>query len=148
MECLDSRKNKMLIDFNNREFSSIKSFAVKKRNKIKVTTRFISGKLLMFAKLFLKSFIYDLSEVFCFPDKTVAEIYKKYLIEKVLVYHVMTDTEITELQFTFISKPKRDLPEYKFRDIIFEVIIATKIYKRFDSSHKFWDIFGFREESR
>ena len=60
----------------------------------------------------------------------------------------MTDTEITELQFTFISKPKRDLPEYKFRDIIFEVIIATTIYKRFDISHKFWDIFGFREESR
>ena len=102
----------------------------------------------MLAKLFLKSFIYDISEVFCFPDKTVAEIYKKYLIEKVLVYHVMTDTEITELQFTFISKPKRDLPEYKFRDIIFEVIIATTIYKRFDISHKFWDIFGFREESR
>ena len=139
MECLDSRKNKMLIDFNNREFS---------RNKTKVTTRFISGKLLMFAKLFLKSFIYDISEVFCFPDKTVAETYKKYLIEKVLVYHVMTDTEITELQFTFVFNPKRDLSEYKFRDIIFEVIIATTIYKRFDISHKFWDIFGFREESR
>ena len=32
--------------------------------KIKVTTRFMSGKLLMFAKLSLKSFIYDLSETF------------------------------------------------------------------------------------
>ena len=34
------------------------------------------------------------------------------------------------------------------RDVIFEVITATKIYKRFDSSHEFWDIFGFRKENR
>ena len=28
------------------------------------------------------------------------------------------------------------------------MIITTKIYKRFDSSHKFWDIFGFRKGNR
>ena len=68
-DCLDPRKTKMLIDFNNKELDSIKSFAVKKRDKIKVTTRFMSGKLLMFAKLSLKSFIYDVAEIFCFPDQ-------------------------------------------------------------------------------
>ena len=134
-DCLDPRKTKMLIDFNNRESASIRSFAVRKRDKIKVTNCFMSGKLLMFAKLSLKSFIYDVAETFCFPDQTVTEIYKNYMIENVKINHILTDTDSTAFQFTFISDPNRDLPEKKFRDIIFEVIIATKIYKRFDTSH-------------
>ena len=56
-DCLDPRKTKMVIEFNDRESASIKSFAVKKRGQIKVTTKFMSSKLLMFAKLSLKSFI-------------------------------------------------------------------------------------------
>ena len=100
----------------------------------------MSGKLLMFAKLSLKSFLYDIVETFCFPAEAVAEIYKKYLIEKVYVYHILTDTDSTALQFTFISDPNSNLPEEKYGDVIFEVIITTKIYRRFDSSHKFWDI--------
>ena len=138
----------MLIDFDNRESASIKSFAVRKRDKIKVTTRFMSGKLLMLAKRSLKSFIYDVAETFSFPDQTMAEIYKKYVIEDIIINHILTDTDSTALQFTFISDPNSDLPEDKFRDIIFEVIIATKIYKRFDTSHEFWDIFGSRKAKK
>ena len=48
----------MVIEFNDGESASVKSFAVKKKNVIKATTRFMYGKLLMFAKLSLKSFIY------------------------------------------------------------------------------------------
>ena len=40
------------------------------------------------------------------------------------------------------------MAEPKFRDIIFEIIVTTKIYKRFDSSHKFWDNFSARKLSR
>ena len=40
------------------------------------------------------------------------------------------------------------MPEEKFRDIIFEVLVNSKIYKRFDRSHKFWNLFGARKESR
>ena len=69
IECLDPRKTKVVVEFNDRESASIKSFAVKKLNKIKMTTRFMSGKLLMFAKRSLKSFIDDLSEIFWFPTK-------------------------------------------------------------------------------
>ena len=108
----------------------------------------MSGKLLMFAKLSLKSFIYDLSEIFSFPNQTFDEIYKKYLAKKVFVYHVLTDTDSAALQFTFISDPNSDVPEDKFRDIIFEVIIATKIFKRFDTSHQLWNIFGSRQKIR
>ena len=72
----------------------------------------------------------------------VADISKKYLIEKVEIFHILTDTDSTALNFIFISDANSDVAEEKLRDIIFQVIIATKIYKRFDTSHKFWDIFG------
>ena len=41
---------------------------------ISVTSRIMSRKLLMFAKLSLKSSIYELSETMCFPDETVLSI--------------------------------------------------------------------------
>ena len=87
------QKTKMIIDFNACESASIKSFAVKKKNEIKVTSWFISGKLLMFAKLSLKNFIYDLVETFYFPSQLVQEIYKKYEINKVEICHILTDTD-------------------------------------------------------
>ena len=74
-DCLDPRKAKMVVEFNDRESASIRSFTVRKRNEIKVTTQFMSGKLLIFAKLSLKSFIYDLSETFCFPSTEIADLY-------------------------------------------------------------------------
>ena len=147
-DCLDPRKAKMVVEFNDRESASIRSFTVRKRNEIKVTTQFMSGKLLMFAKLSPKSFFYELSETVCFPSKEIADLYWKYLIEKVEVFHILTDTDSTALMFVFISDPNSDLPEEKFRYIIFEVIVTSKIYKRFDSSHEFWDIFGASAESR
>ena len=102
----------------------------------------------MFAKLLLKSFIYSLAETFCFLSPIVKSIYQKYQIEKILIYDVLTDTNSTVLQFIIISDPNSDMPETKIRDIFFEVIIATKIYKRFDTSHPFWDNFQARKESR
>ena len=105
----------------------------------------MSGKLLMFAKLSLKSLIYGIIETFCFPQKEIVNLRRKYLIEKVEIFHILTDTDITALKFIFISDPNSDLPEDKFRDIIFEVIVTSKIYKRFDTSHEFWDIFGARK---
>ena len=52
-DCSDPRKAKMTIEFDKAKSSSVKSFAVKKKNVVKATTRFMSGKLLMFAKLSL-----------------------------------------------------------------------------------------------
>ena len=108
----------------------------------------MSGKLLMFATRSLKSFIYDIAETLCFPDQTIAEIYKKISNRASSNLSHTNYTDSTALQFPFISDPNRDLPEGKFRDIIFEVITATKIYRRFDSSHELWNVFGFRKESR
>ena len=147
-ECQDPRKTKMVIEFIDQDSASIKSFVAKKPSSIKVTTRFMCGKLLMFEKLSLRSFIYEIAETFCFLDENVKQILKKYGIEKVEVFHVLTDTDSTSLKFTFVSDPNSKTPEDKFREIMFEVIIASKICKRFDSSHVFCDIFGAEKENK
>ena len=88
-----------------------------------------------------------MTETFCFPDKKVQQIYDKYLIEKVQIYHVFTDTDSTYLQFLFISSSESNTCEKKYRDIIFEVITVSKIYERFDSSHKYLKKFDARQEN-
>ena len=64
----------MIVDLNCEESASIKSFAITKNDQVRVTTRFLSGKMLMFAKLSLMSFIYEIIETFCFPEKKVQQI--------------------------------------------------------------------------
>ena len=102
----------------------------------------------MFAKLSLKSFTYEITETFGFSKENVKKIFDKYRIEKVEIFHVLTDTDRTVLKFIFISDPNSEIPEDKFRDIIFEVITESEIYKRFDSSHEFWDIFNTRKKNK
>ena len=75
-ESLAPRKTKKILEFNDHEVASIKSIALKKRSSTQVTTRLMSGKLLMFAELSLKSFIYDIIETFCFTDENVKGIFK------------------------------------------------------------------------
>ena len=101
----------MTVDFNREESASIKSFVIKKNDQVRVTTKSLSGKMLMFAKLSLMSFIYEIIETFCFPDKKVQQIYDKYLIEKVHSYHVLTDTDSTWLQSLFISSSESNICE-------------------------------------
>ena len=96
----------------------------------------MSGKLLMFAKPSLKSFIYELNQTICILDETDSNIYQKYTIEKVEIFHISTETGSTSLKFIFICNPNNDICDNKYRDAIFEVIVASKIYKRSDSSHE------------
>ena len=57
-----------MIDFNKNECNSIKSIAIKGNITINVTARFIKGKMLMFSKVSIRSFVYDLIDVFCFTN--------------------------------------------------------------------------------
>ena len=61
----------MRIDFDVEESASIKSFTIKNNDQVKITTKFLSRKMLMFAKLSLMNFIYELVETFYFPSETV-----------------------------------------------------------------------------
>ena len=63
------KKKKVTVEFNYQESTLIKLFAVQKSDQVKLTTRFLSGKILMFAMLSLTSFIYGILETFCFPDE-------------------------------------------------------------------------------
>ena len=62
--------------------------------------------------------------------------------------HILTDTDSTSLQFIVISDPSSDFPESKITDVIFEIIVKTDIYKRFDASHPFWEKFNARKPKR
>ena len=142
--CQDLRKNHMLIVFNNYKSSSVKSISVKSETNIKCTMRFMSGKLLMFAKLSLKSFIYSLVELLYFPQENpaVAKIYEKYKIEIIFCYHVLTDTDSTSIQFIIVSDIDSTYPECQARDILFEIFSKTEIRERFDKSDEFWKQFN------
>ena len=142
--CTDVQKNKMIIEFNEHKSSSVKSISVKSQTVVKCTTRFMSHKLLMFAKLSLKSLIYSLVELLHFPEENpmVASIYKKYQIEQILWYQVLTDTDSTSIQFIIVSDPESSYLECDVRDILFEIFSKTEISKRLDKSDKFWRQFN------
>ena len=63
------------------------------------------------------------------------------------IYHVLTDTDSTCLKFIFVSSTDSDIPDKKFRVITFEVIVASKIYDKFDSSNIYWEKFEARKEN-
>ena len=67
-----------MIDFDEEYLSSIKSIAIEKSSKISLTTGFLNGKILMFSKVSIKSFVYDLIDVFMFPNSEIQKIYRKY----------------------------------------------------------------------
>ena len=142
--CGDIRKTKIVIEFNELESSSVKTIAVKSQTNVKCSSRFMSGKPLMFAKLSLKSFVYSLVELLHFPEENppVASIYGKYKIKEIQCYQILTDTDSTSIQFFIVSDPSSMYPECDVRDILFEIFSKSKISKRFDKSNEFWRQFN------
>ena len=137
-----------MIDFEENNSASIKSLAIKKPTTVKVSSRFIKGKMLMFAKLSIKSFVYDLIDVFCFPDEKIKEIYEKYQIEKCYLYQNLTDTDSTSLFFVFICALESVLPESEARNVIFECMINSEVLQRLDTSHDFWKKYNVQDKAK
>ena len=146
-DAVKNKKIKSMIEFDKKECNSIKSILVKKNTTIDVSTRFIKGKMLMFAKLSLKSFVYDMIDVFCYPNENTKEIYRKYHIEKCYLYQNLTDTDSSSLFFLFICSIDSFIAESEPRKIIFEVLKISKIAKRLDVSDKFWKQFDLHDIS-
>ena len=141
-----SEKIKTLIDFTHQDTASIKALGVKKNETVKITTRFIKGKMLMFSKISLKAFVYDLIDIFCFPDEKVEEIYARNDISKCFIYLILTDTDSCSIQFLLINNLKSQITEDKARDIIFDIIIL-KLGQRIDTSHEFFERFKCRNKA-
>ena len=132
---------KSLIDFDNEYSTSIKAVMIKQNPNVKVTTRFLSGKMLVFAKVSIKSFVYDLIDVFMFPDQKVKTIYEKSKVKKCYLYQNLTDTDSTSLLFLFICHLISIVDGITARNIIFEVMINSKILNRLDLSDDFYNQF-------
>ena len=137
---------KSLIEFDQEHSNSIKAVMVKQNQNIKPTTRFLSGKMLMFAKGSIKSFVCDIIDVFMFPNETTKSIYEKYNIEKCYVYQCLTDTDSISINFIFICDFGCIVDEENARKIIFEVMITSKILKRLDLSDEFWAQFDVQDK--
>ena len=60
-----------------------------------MTTRFLNGKILIFSKVSIKSFVYDLIDVFMFPYQEIQEIYQQYQVNRCYLYQNLTDTDST-----------------------------------------------------
>ena len=134
----------MIIEFNEHKASSVKFIAVKSETNVKCTSRFMSERLLMFGNFSLKSFTYSLVELLHFPKKKpiVASICKKYDIEQIFCYQVLTDTDSTSIQFIFVFDLASSYPECDVRNILFEVFSKMEIRERFDKSDEFWRRFN------
>ena len=89
--------------------------------------------------------IYELTETFYFSIKKTIEIYNIYNIEKNFLYHVLADTDSTCLMFLIICNVKNNIPDKKFRKVLFEVIVANNIYNRYETSHLYWEKFNARK---
>ena len=91
----------------------------------------------MFAKMFLKSFVYDTIDAFCFPDDKVKGIFDKNDIKKCFLYLNLTDTDSCSMSFVFICKLQFCIPESGFRNVLFEMFKHSKIGPRLDVSDDF-----------
>ena len=143
-EALTNQKVKSLIDFDEEYTCSIKSVAIEKSSKINLTTRFLNGKMLMFSKVSIKSFVYDLIDVFMFPNQEIQEIYQQYQVNKCYLYQNLTDTDSTSMFFVFICDLNSCVSEDKARNIIFDVMLKSKVFDRLDLSAEFYEQFNCR----
>ena len=146
-EVIKNKKIKTMIDFDHNECNNIKSIVVKGDTNIDVSSRFIKGKMLMFTKLSLKSFVYDMIDVFYFPDNEIQQIYDYCQIEKCFLYQNLTDTDSTSLFFIFICKLECFVVESEARNIIFKCLKKSKMLKRLDLSDDFWKKFDVYDPS-
>ena len=113
------------------------SYREKNNNSVKPTSKLFRAKMLMFAKISLESFTYELTETFFFRNRRTRKIYNKYMIERIFPYSVLTDTGSICVFFIFICKPESNLLNSKFRDILFKAIVEDEILHRFDTPCEF-----------
>ena len=125
---LTNQKVKSLIDFDEEYSCSIRSIAIEKSSKINLTTRFLNGKMLMFSKVSIKSFVSDLVDVFMFPNQEIQEIYQQYQVNKCYLYQNLTDTDSTSMFFVFICNLNCSVSEDKTINIKFDVMLKSKIF--------------------
>ena len=95
------KNKKWLVDIEKKHCNSIKSIALKSDSSIDLTSRFISGKMLMFPTGSLRSSIY--------PNEAVKEVYARYDIKKCYLHLNLTNTDSCLLFIIFIYRKECDI---------------------------------------
>ena len=98
----------------------------------------------MFSKISLKSFVYDIIDVFCFPDESVLEVYAQNYIIKCFIYLLLTDTDSCSIKFSFVGDIKSHITETTTRELIFKIIMQSKNGLRIDTSDVLFEQFDCR----
>ena len=145
-DMLKNKKIKTMIDFDKRESNSIKSIVVSSSTTVDVSFRFCKGKMLILTKMSLKSFVYDITDVFCSPDNKVKGIFDKNNIQKCFLYLNLTDIDSCSMFFISICKLECCIPESDFRNVLFEIFKHSKIVPRLDVSDNFWQQFNMQNK--
>ena len=102
----------------------------------------------MFKKVSINSFVYDLIDTFMFSNTEIQEVYKKYKINHCYLDQNLTDTDGTRsMFFVFICDLNSIIREDKARNIIFEVMLKSKIFDRLDLSAEFYEQFNCGNEN-
>ena len=109
---------------------------------MKVTSHFVNGKILIFAKISPSSFVYVIIDVFCCPPKYVKDIFSRNDFMKCFVYLILTDTDIASLLFVFICKLDWSITEDQARHLLFQILFETKILEWLETPDKFWEKFN------
>ena len=93
--------------------------------------------MLMFSKVSIKSFVYDLIYVFMFLNQDIQKICQKYKINKCYLYQNLTDTDSASLFFVFIWDLNCCIKESNSRNIVFKIMITSKVFDGLDLSADF-----------
>ena len=84
-----------------------------------LTTRFLNGKMLMFRKVSIKNFVYDLIDIFMFPNVA----FEKFIKNRCYLDQNLTNTDSISMFFVFICNLNSNTRKNKARNIIFEVML-------------------------
>ena len=82
-----------------------------------------------------------------FPNAELQEIYKKYKVNHCYLDQNLTNTDSTSMFFVFICDLNSNIREDKAQNIIFEVMLKSKIFDRLDLSAEFYEQFSCRNEN-
>ena len=93
--------------------------------------------MLMFSKASIRSFVYDLIDIFSFLDNEITEIYARNDIIRCFIYLILTDTDSCSIQILFLTDIKSHITENEARKLRFEIILL-KIGQRIDTSDDFY----------
>ena len=66
-----NNKIKRMIDLDEEHTNNIKFLSIEKKLSVTLATRLMKDRMLMFAKTSLQSFVYDMTDAFCFSDQFV-----------------------------------------------------------------------------